>query len=184
MSQAAVSNVVPPPPSPLPGALPPPAPLGTQGVSPQPQAVVVQQKKQQQKKQQQKKQQKLPQDQKQMWMYVIIGLLVFGVVSLVLGIYMAFFYQKKVQVKVTKVLSDSYTFYDSKAKKSKKVQYKGAAHNFKIGQNLTRYKIGNIYMVRKSKIIVMLSIIFLIMVFPLLAGVAAVVLYLQFIKNK
>jgi len=155
-----------------------------QGVTQNTQAVVVtpppQQKPQQQKKQQKKQQQqKKPLQPVQIAM--IAGLLVLSLGFLGLGIYLTFTSQKKVTVTVIKVETNSYTFTDKNSKKHK-VNSKNARFSFKVGNKLTRYRFGNLYLQRKSPIITLLGAIIMIL-FPLAIWIGTYFLYQNFVKK-
>jgi hypothetical protein len=155
-----------------------------QGVTQKTQAVVVTpppQQKQQKKPQQQKKQQQQKKPLQPGQIAMIAGLLVLSLGFLGLGIYLTFTSQKKVTVTVTKVETNSYTFTDKNSKKHK-VYLKNARFSFKVGNKLTRYRFGNLYLQRKSPIITLLGACIMIL-FPIAIWIGTYFLYQNFVKK-
>jgi hypothetical protein len=186
MSATQNGSVPPVPPGVAPVAVNNPVVATGQGVSSatqKTQAVVVtpQQKKPQQQNKQQKKQQQQKKPLQPVQIAMIAGLLVLSLGFLGLGIYLTFKSQKKVTVTVTKVETNSYTFTDKNSKKHK-VNSKNARFSFKVGNKLTRYRFGNLYLQRKSPIITLLGAIIMIL-FPLAIWIGTYFLYQNFVKK-
>jgi hypothetical protein len=137
-----------------------------------------QNKKPQQKKKQQQQKKTLQPGQ----IAMIAGLLVLSLGFLGLGIYLTFTSQKKVTVTVIKVETNSYTFTDKNSKKKHKVKSKNARFFFKVGDKLTRYRFGNLYLQRKSPIITLLGACIMTL-FPIAIWVGTYFLYQKFLKT-
>lgn len=85
-----------------------------------------------------------------MWIKVLI--ILFGVGCCLLGIYLTFYTQKSVKVKVTDVTTNAYTFYDNETSKSTTISSEGANKKFKNGDILTLWRLFGGYKYRKRKL--------------------------------